>query len=551
MKLFKDMKIRTRIILLIAFPLIIFILISGYAIFTMQLIASEIHEISTEDLPLIEHITNLTHNKLSQASMFEKIVRYEKTGQHDNFTTAKKKFDTDDTSIAKSITNSIAKAKEAESISKGKAKKEFGEILTKFEKIEKSYKKYVKDARKLFNSLENKFEEKKKSENKSEKDTDYQSANKRLTKSQLIQNTIKYKAIIKRLEQKETNRENSEQDEIDKIEKEIDKIEKEEEIIIKNSKTLLREIRTFTTTSIGDTEKHEETGLIILIVICSVGIVINILFSIVIVGGITGPLLDVSQKIISSSDELNEASQSLSTGTEELSQQSVSISSSSNQMSQNLTIVASSVEQMSMSIGEVTKQAVEAAKVAEEANSTSANTNNLVKELGDNASEVGIVTEAIAEIADQTNLLALNAAIEAAGAGDAGKGFAVVASEVKELARKVSESADDIKKRIIRIQDNTKLTVEAIENISTVISQLNEINTMIATAMEQQSITTKEIASNVTQAATGANEVTKNIEGVSIVAKDGAQSAEKLFTLVKELETLSTNLANNLQNISS
>lgn len=87
----------------------------------------------------------------------------------------------------------------------------------------------------------------------------------------------------------------------------------------------------------------------------------------------------------------------------------------------------------------------------------------VVKQLGDNSKQIGQIIEAISSIAEQTNLLALNAAIEAARAGEAGKGFAVVAEEVRKLAAESQTSAEKIRERILNIQNDTVLAVEAME----------------------------------------------------------------------------------------
>ncbi len=86
---------------------------------------------------------------------------------------------------------------------------------------------------------------------------------------------------------------------------------------------------------------------------------------------------------------------------------------------------------------------------------------DVVKKLGDSSQQIGQILEAISAIADQTNLLALNAAIEAARAGEHGKGFAVVADEVRKLATASQESAEQIRERVLSIQNDTALAVEA------------------------------------------------------------------------------------------
>src|SRR5208283_4511868 len=118
------------------------------------------------------------------------------------------------------------------------------------------------------------------------------------------------------------------------------------------------------------------------------------------------------------------------------------------------------------------------------------------------ALDIGKVTETITAISDQTKLLALNATIEAARAGAAGKGFAVVAHEIKELARQTADATEDIKAKVGGIQGATKGTLEDLARISEIIGQVSETVGSIASAIEEQSAVTKDIAQNVAGAAT-------------------------------------------------
>ncbi len=106
-------------------------------------------------------------------------------------------------------------------------------------------------------------------------------------------------------------------------------------------------------------------------------------------------------------------------------------------------------------------------------------------ELGSAGQEISKVTETITEISEQTNLLALNATIEAARAGEAGKGFAVVANEIKGLAKQTAEATLEIRQRIDAIQSSTSTTITEMEQINTVINDVNSIVTTIASAVEQ------------------------------------------------------------------
>ncbi len=147
-------------------------------------------------------------------------------------------------------------------------------------------------------------------------------------------------------------------------------------------------------------------------------------------------------------------------------------------------------------------------------------TNATVSNLGESSAEIGNVVKVITSIAEQTNLLALNATIEAARAGEAGKGFAVVANEVKELAQETARATEDIARRVEAIQSDTTGAVDAINRISAIIERINDFQTTISSAVEEQTATTAEMSRNVTEASTGAVQIAKNIAGVAQAARD-------------------------------
>jgi len=255
-----------------------------------------------------------------------------------------------------------------------------------------------------------------------------------------------------------------------------------------------------------------------------------------------GIIAEIQENVITlsnSSSILREQSQSLSAGMEETSSQSENIAAAADEMNQTLQVLAGSVEEMSITIGEVSGRAANSAKIVEESNAYAQTANNVVKQLGESASEIGNVVETIASIAAQTNLLALNASIEAAGAGEAGKGFAVVANEVKELARQSAESSIAVKEKVEAIQSNVVETVSAMKKIIETFAEVKEISSTIASAVEEQSIASKEIANNVSQVSTASNDVTKNVNGISTTAKEGAKSSNDTAERVAELDNVS------------
>jgi methyl-accepting chemotaxis protein len=245
-----------------------------------------------------------------------------------------------------------------------------------------------------------------------------------------------------------------------------------------------------------------------------------------------------SSSLASSAEELNAVSQQMAGNAEETATQATVVSAASEQVSRNVSVVATGSEEMQASIREIAKNANESARVAKNAVGAAESTNHTVAKLGESSLEIGKVIKVITSIAQQTNLLALNATIEAARAGEAGKGFAVVANEVKELAKETAKATEDIGQKIEAIQADTKGAVTAIGEITTIINQINDISNNIASAVEEQTVTTKEIGRNVVEAAKGTGEIAKNIAGVASAAKDttrGATDTQKAARALSEM----------------
>ncbi len=254
-----------------------------------------------------------------------------------------------------------------------------------------------------------------------------------------------------------------------------------------------------------------------------------------------------SSSLSSTSTVLDSLSTSFSTGVTEISsrtniiatateEMSANINSNSNIMEQaatNVELVAIATTQMTSTVNEIAQNSAKARSITEDAVTKANEASHKIEKLGDAASQIGLVTEAITEISEQTNLLALNATIEAARAGEAGKGFAVVANEIKTLARQTADATQDIKAKISNVQENTLDAVATIEDVSSVINTVYDIISSIATIIEEQSNATDEIGNNVSQMSAGIQEVTGNVAQNSIAADE----------ISKDINTVGYNLA--------
>jgi methyl-accepting chemotaxis protein len=190
------------------------------------------------------------------------------------------------------------------------------------------------------------------------------------------------------------------------------------------------------------------------------------------------------------------------------------VAAAAEQVSRTVQTVAAGAEQMGASIREIAQNAAQAAKVAAQATAEVATTTEQVSRLGRSSQEIGDVVKVITSIAEQTNLLALNATIEAARAGDAG--------EVKELATETARATEDIARRVEAIQADTGGAVAAIDQIARIITQINDYQLTIASAVEEQTATTTEMSRGVAEAATSAGEIATTITAVATAATTSA-----------------------------
>lgn len=206
--------------------------------------------------------------------------------------------------------------------------------------------------------------------------------------------------------------------------------------------------------------------------------------------------------------------------------------------------LAISIEQMGLGIQEVSQQSATSAGIVQKAKGLTRDAVKHIEMLGSSSHEIGAITKVIESVAGQTKLLALNATIEAARAGEAGKGFAVVAAEVKNLAKETAASVDSIQAKIEAIQNSTLTAVGYIQQISSIINNLEGISMTIASSVEEQANVSQEISLHARDTASDSGEITSKMQEIEQYNQAAAEiiealqmSNQEMIHVVSDLQT--------------
>lgn len=297
---------------------------------------------------------------------------------------------------------------------------------------------------------------------------------------------------------------------------------------------------------------------------------------------VSGKLRGDAQTSKSTAEDLEDAANNQSSSMTQIRENIENMAKAVNEVAENATVLAETVSNVSEQEKQIEASMTELVKKADSGQHDMSNVANGMSDIVDSmkdmaeavtnvdeaADKINQIIDLINSISSQTNLLSLNASIEAARAGEAGKGFAVVASEIGALAQnsadatnQIGEIIKDMSQKVQMLSEKSETNTTLINNsaetvnvaattfkeITTELSEANDILISMASEMEKVNDVATNMASVSEEQSASTQEIAENVDRVTEAAKGVASSSELVASAASSVSDAVDTINDNLQ----
>lgn len=316
-----------------------------------------------------------------------------------------------------------------------------------------------------------------------------------------------------------------------------------------------QELQLYVTENRARTIEKTTTGLqnskqarIVSMVVFGAGFILTILLAMVITKNVYNSLKEAILKLETGASEVNTASFQVATSGQQLAESSTEQAANLEETTSALEEIASQIKLNTDSTINAEVAMTEAKEVVGKGSQAMTELSEAMKDIQQSSIETTKIIKTIDDIAFQTNLLALNAAVEAARAGEAGKGFAVVAEEVRNLARRSAVAAKSTSELIQKSQSRSENGVEIANSATKYLEAITQSAMKVDVMISEISTASKEQSIGIEQLTTVMNDMEQMVQNNASASEESASAAEELSAQSDELTMVVGSLLDMIEN---
>ncbi|MEC9196328.1 MAG: methyl-accepting chemotaxis protein [Pseudomonadota bacterium] len=250
------------------------------------------------------------------------------------------------------------------------------------------------------------------------------------------------------------------------------------------------------------------------------------------------------------SREARDASTELASAAQETQRQVTEVNNRTSKVNADVTDVAVAIEELSSALETVSRSVEKTTSLTEVSASKAEIASMAGEDLSKAAADIAGVVTLIEEIARQTKLLSINAGIEAANAGQWGTGFKVLSGEIGKLAARTTQSTTEIAAQIDAVTSLIQKSLVANQEISSLISEVNDQTQNISSSTNEQKKATEQIAERMRRTMTNVEVSNNNLQTVKAASERSAASAEQLLAGVGEVDSATKSMGDAIDRLS-